>query len=58
MLKKILVLLVITLSGCATSPTEEVDVKNSPCACIYDGRQLLQPTDAEKIEIIQEVKSA
>jgi len=46
----------ILLTGCASleSPTQEIDTKNSPCACNYEGRQLLQPTQQEKISIINE----
>lgn len=62
-MKKTTCLLLLTvcgsLCGCGSflkSPTEDVDVKNSPCACNYSGRQLYAPTDNEKICIIREIR--
>jgi PBP1b-binding outer membrane lipoprotein LpoB len=56
MKKLLLTALVLTLSGCAQSTAEKVDVKNSPCACVYDGRQLSEPSSDLKLEIIKETK--
>jgi len=56
-MKKLLsISLLIALSGCATTTAEKIDVKNSPCACNYEGRQLVEPSPAQKLAIIEELK--
>ena len=42
-----LLILAFALTGCA-NPAENIDIKNSPCACNYDGIQLITaPTDEQ-----------
>lgn len=45
----ILFVCVLVMTGCA-APTDDIDIKNSPCACNYDGEQLYSPTKEEKKE--------
>ncbi|MBV7300748.1 hypothetical protein [Enterovibrio paralichthyis] len=57
-MQKITFLFFITLlSGCVNAPHENIDTKNSPCACFYNGEQLTTPTnDAQWFEIATEQK--
>lgn len=38
-------LITLALSGCAN---KKIDIKNSPCACNYNGEQLQKPTDEKE----------
>jgi uncharacterized protein YceK len=50
-------LTVLVLAGC-TSPTKEIDIKNSPCACEYNGEQLSAPkTEREWFEYYSETEA-
>lgn len=45
----IVIAMVIGLTAC-TAPTDDIDIKNSPCACNYDGEQLYIPNKDEEKE--------
>ncbi|CAM2943201.1 hypothetical protein VIOR103205_08990 [Vibrio ordalii] len=45
-------ILIILLSGCSNNPDNNLDVENSPCACVYFGSPLITtPTDSDLKEI-------
>lgn len=55
-MRNTLFLLVVLLvaSGCSNNPSDNLDVENSPCACLYDGSQLeTTPTNRELKEIAE-----
>ncbi|ELL0578581.1 hypothetical protein Q6U58_003409 [Vibrio cholerae] len=52
-MKKSIVLMVLFLSGCASHP--KIETENSPCACIYWGEQLQEPTQEQLLHIMEQL---
>lgn len=45
-------LVLLSLGGCAKSTPHSIELKNSPCACNYNGEQLItSPSESDLQEI-------
>lgn len=59
-MKMLILMSVFIIGGCSVfskEPKHNLDVKNSPCACIYDGEQILMdPNEQIRSEIYRELR--
>lgn len=52
-MKKSIILIALLLAGCANHP--RIETENSPCACIYWGEQLQEPTQEQLFQIMEQL---